>query len=298
LAKVDREGDPHAPARTVSISVKLEILDTNDLLAVDVSGPVVFGLLDHHGNPVQWLGDPPGNTRDYHKVGMEITVEGASHIDRMMPCATSVELPLDPSRPLPSSLSSVKGYLYALYVDEIIEVDIPYDPNGGWVDSATAPDLMLCVDPGTPPPPGPAEHMPIPAFLEPLWAELFGSDPTPLRRKAVSLCCFLTFVKSRTGRPVMALEDVWYRPEVRALVEHVVIETQLFDSRRNSGIRFPTGQWARSDGGRGATCQGRTGQDLGPFDTIRHVIGVHPVEVKIPFVLENVPVPVLQSCVE
>jgi hypothetical protein len=33
-------------------------------------------------------------------------------------------------------------------------------------------------------------------------------------------------------------------------------------------------------------------------DTIRHIIVVHPVEVKIPFVLENVPVSALQSCVE
>ena len=93
----------------------------------------------------------------------------------------------------------------------------------------------------------------------------------------------------------MALEDVWYPPDVRASVEHVVIETRLFDSNRDFGMRFPTQQYAVSDGGRGAFCHGWPGQDLGPFDTIRHVIGVHPVEVKIPFVLTGIPVPNLES---
>ena len=81
----------------------------------------------------------------------------------------------------------------------------------------------------------------------------------------------------------------------RALVEHVVIETQLFDSRSSMAVRHPTEQANQSDAGRGAFCQGWPGQDLGPFDTIRYIIGVHPVEVKIPFVLKNIPVPSIQQ---
>jgi len=291
LSEVHAQGDSNAPARTVTISVRLKILDANGLLAMDVSNPVIFKVVDESENALHWRGDAPGNTRQYCRVGTQGVVEGTRYVDKIIPSCTAIGLPLDSGYPLPSSLASVKGYLYVLYVDRIINVDIPYDPNGGWVEPETAPDLTLCVDPTTPPPPGEVEYMVIPPPLVPLVSPYFDPRATPIRRKAVSLCYYFTWVKSKTGRPIMALDDVWYPLAERALVEHVVIETQLSDSKRNTGIQFQTEQTTRSDGGRGALCHGWPWQDLGPFDTIRHVIGVHPVEVKIPFVLKNVPIP-------
>ena len=292
LNPATNKGDQGTNAVTLTISAKLSIFGTKDLLALDVENPVVLLAVDGNGGPLPWHADLPGDTRQYHRVGMESIPDGRSAANvKMMPSATTIELRLDPNRPAPSSIASIRGYLHALYVDKTIDVDIPYDPNGGWVESAVAPELMFCVDPTTPPPPGPIEYMRIPTPLVPLVAHLFAPGATPFRRKAVSLYYYITWVKSKTDRPVMALEDACYPRDIRALVEHVVIETQLFDSRRNRAVRHPTEQANRSDGGRGAFCQGWPGQDLGPFDAIRYIIGIHPVEVKIPFVLENIPVP-------
>jgi len=92
----------------------------------------------------------------------------------------------------------------------------------------------------------------------------------------------------------MALEDSWYSASARALVEHIVVETQLYDSKHKRAVRFPTQQRALSDAGRGASCNGWPRQDGNAYDTIRHIIGVHPVEVKIPFILRDIPVPSVQ----
>jgi hypothetical protein len=157
----------------LSVSVSFNILDTTGLLAVDASNPVVFAALDEDGSPVQWRGATPDNSRHYDRIGSEVVVdEHSPGTVKMMPSGTTLELSLDPNYPLPSSISLAKGYLYALCIDKIIEVDIPYDPNGGWVESKAGHDLILCVDPTTPPNPGPRSHHP--------WRRLFFlSDQRP-----------------------------------------------------------------------------------------------------------------------
>lgn len=276
-------GSP-VPLATLAVSVQLGILDTNNLLAVDVNDPVIFAVTDDNQSALQYQADPLDDTRKYHRVGMETFYAGNSRIDKLMPSGATVEVRFDPNHPMPTSVSLIKGYLYALFVDKIITVDIPYDPDRGWLTSETAPDLMFCMERTMPQAPGPLQY----ETLVPPSADRSGGVYRP---KAIGLYAYMTWVRSKAGAPVMALEDVWYSPQVRASVQHVVVETQLVDSRHKRVSRSLTQHWLRSDAGKGASCQGSLTQDDNDYDTIRHIIGVHPVEAKIPFLLKNIPIP-------
>ena len=58
----------------------------------------------------------------------------------LLSCLT-IQLYLDPNGAVPSVLSQVKGYVYALYAEDVIEVDIPYEPVGQWID--VVPDMEI-----------------------------------------------------------------------------------------------------------------------------------------------------------
>ncbi len=76
--------------------------------------------------------------------------ENYRYVDKLMPSATTVEIRLDPNHPASSSISLIEGYLYALYVDRIIEADVPHDPDAEWVEPKADSDLMILVEPTTP----------------------------------------------------------------------------------------------------------------------------------------------------
>jgi hypothetical protein len=187
------------------------------------------------------------------------------------------------------SISLLEGYIYAVYADEVIKVDIPFDPDGGWIEPKTAPDLIVRVDPTTPPCPGPLRFVNVP-LADPLYGPRRPATPVPLY-------IYQTRVKSKTGGPMMGLYDpgVWYARSLFPLGEYVVVRTELCDSRNKTSVHTFT-QWIVGDslGYDGARCNGQMKQGPGDtYDSIRHVIAVRPVEVKIPFVLKNVPVPTL-----
>ncbi len=273
----------------LTVSVKLSILNTEGLLALDVDNPVVFAVLNAHGGHMAWQGNPLDDLRQYHRVGIETVHVDGSLVDKFMPVGTVIELQLDPNHAPPSSIASIKGYLHGLYVDDVIEVDVPYDPNGGWVEPHADADLLILVDPANPPAPGPLQYIPIPAAL--------ATPYVRSRPKQIALYSYMTSVKSKTAHLIMALGTVSYSPSIYGAVSHVIVETQLFDSQHNKCTRFPTQQRAVSEFalGVGAHCLGWPSQDDNSYDTIRHVVGVHPVEVKIPFVLTGIPVPSIRA---
>jgi hypothetical protein len=273
----DGKPDPRASGPKLTISAGLTVYVSEGRLSVDVANPVVFEALAENGKPLAWQEYPPGDVRRYPLIGLSYA-----------PSGMTVELPLDPNRPMPSSLTSVRGFVYALYVDDIIKLDVPYDPDGGWLEFEAAPDLMIRVEPSTPHPPGPLEYEPYPPELKEWPYEAW-------RVKSVGLYLYWTRVNSKTDLPVMALRDAWFPADLRALVNYVVIETQLYDSKKGRAIGFPDHWELAGVPGIGVVCHGETGQDDSSYDTIRHVIGVRPVEVKIPFVLTNIPVPTLPA---
>jgi hypothetical protein len=195
----------------------------------------------------------------------------------LLPSAFTLALRLDPNQLVPSSLSRVEGYLLALFAEEKILVDVPFGPPRDWVDAA--PGLRIIVTPDTPPPPGPLELAPR------------GSSSPSFYAAPIAIYKFWTRVQSTTGRPVLGLEDPWISGSW-SFGDYVVVETSLYDHVKNCNmfLNAPTvisDPWGRD----GAVCEGWAQQDMYSYDMIRHTIAVHPREVKIPFVLTNIPVP-------
>jgi hypothetical protein len=95
----------------------------------------------------------------------------------------------------------------------------------------------------------------------------------------------------------MGLCDPWIFPRSQyPLGDYAIVRTELFDSKNGRADHFFI-QWIWGDplGDTGANCNGQAEQlPRDTYDSIRHVIAVHPVEVKIPFVLKNIPIPKLQ----
>ena len=98
---------------------------------------------------------------------------------------------------------------------------------------------------------------------------------------------------------MMGLNDPWYLRDYFPFGNYAVLETERFDPKTGRADGFYV-QWVTSNpsGDVGARCEGQMEQ--GPqdtCDTIRHIIAVHPVEIEIPFVLKNIPLPALQPTV-
>lgn len=141
---------PSVPTRTLDISVKLDILDANNLMALHVAEPEALQLVDEAGAPVRWVPQEPPRRRFYErfKPGYRWT-DPRDYILEEGPWGLTVHVELDPNQPLPSLLSAVRGHVYAMYAEDVIEVDVPFaqtastiivarievfDPNSGWMD--------------------------------------------------------------------------------------------------------------------------------------------------------------------
>jgi hypothetical protein len=287
-AKVLRGADPNGPVRTITISARVDTF-TEGLVSIDVDTAGIVEALDEHGIAVNHQPDPLYAWRHYLEDGWWWSGHQVSQPQAWYSFALTLHLPDDPNQRVPSAISELKAYIYAVYADEVIAVDIPFDPNYGWHDVKAAPGLMIRVDPTTPPCPGPPQYEKIP---------LTGTRLDPSRSKTpVPLYKYETRIKATSGAPMMAIRDFWplCSRELCPLGDYAIVRTELLNSKSGSPVSFST-QAVQSDlsGSQGARCWGQTEQTLGDafaFDTIRHIIAVHPVEVKIPFVLKNIPIP-------
>ncbi|MHC4511213.1 MAG: hypothetical protein ACYTAO_20075, partial [Planctomycetota bacterium] len=278
------EVDCNIAPHELTISVKLDIYDTNDLVGMAVNHCRILELLHGDGKSVRRVSDPSDSIRQYVEVKYVQVVEEWHMVYKLQPSEMTIQLYLDPNDAVPSVLSEVKGYVYALYAEDVIEIDIPFEPVGQWID--VAPDLEIQVEATTPPPPGPIEYE--------------GTRPGPPRPTApLALYDYTTLVRSKTGEFVRGLADQLEPDE--AFEKCVVMETRLYDSGRGRTLIFPTQQVRGCEefipgigAFRGANCDGWTRQNNNSYDMIRHVIAVRPREVKIPFTLASVPVPSLE----
>lgn len=276
--------------RTLTISGELRIPETEGLVAFEWELPWILSVSDGHGNAVPcqfggWLGGRWYENRVW-------PLNPGPHGVWVSPFNLTLRLPDNPKEPMPSSLSELKGYVYVLYAEDVLFLDIPFDPNSGWHEMEAAPDLQICIDPPTPPCPGRAQYMPV----ELLPGSSRGLGYFPYRpTMPVPLYRYRTWVKSKSGAPVMALRDngMYYHRDVYPLGDYAILRTELYDSVGQTSVNVPTQEIKSGVSDiRGTWCWGQMEQGRNDaYDTIRHVIAVHPVEVKIPFVLTDVPVP-------
>lgn len=277
--------DPNALSRDLTISVHLDIRDRTGLVGMAVDNARILEVLDGQGKVVQRIPDASERMRQHMKVGYVSVSENWRRVQKLKPSEVPIRLHLAPDNGVPSVLSRIHGYVYALYADDIIEVDVPFEPVGQWVK--VAPNLEIQVDPDTLPPPGPVEYEPRPDRI---------ASPHRLKTPRV-IHGYATCVRSKTGKSVRGLSDELKDGE--AFGPYLVIETKLYDSARK--ITYSVGKQSVRGECRGGTrahsvyCGGSTIQGHDTYDMIRHVIAVNPREVKIPFTLTNVPVPSLAA---
>ena len=294
-AKVVNGASSSLVERTLIISGVLGILDDEGVVSIDVNDPAIIEVLDRDGNAVQYQANQSSSARCYQGLGWRSSLEGGKLIPQYWhPFTLTLRLSDDPNQPVPSSLTLLKGYVYVLYADDVISFDVPFDPNSGCHEMETAPDLQVCVDSETPPCPAePLGYIRVAPELGRL-SPVRSTTPVPLYK-------YTTWVKSKSGRPVMALQDPsWWPRDLYPLGDYVVLGTKLFTyADGKSWIRSFSTQWTRSGaaGSQGACCWGYVEQMINDnmYDTIRHVIAVHPVEIKIPFALKDIPIPSVQQ---
>jgi hypothetical protein len=274
---------------TISVKPNIFYIPRSDVLVtIDTNDPGICEVLNQNGDPVPWEPRRGVQARCYQERGWYWDARGGELTRELEHFQVKVRLPTGPEYPVPSSISLLQGYIYAVYADRVADVDIPFDRDGPWLEPEATPDLMLRVDPTTPPLPAPLVY----ENISPT-----GDRMGPRRPKTpIALYKYQTWVKSKTGKPVMGLRDTWSccSRSFCPLGEYAVVRTELFDSNRRTSVNFST-QWVQSSVcglGEGARCWGQVEQEsFDAYDTIRHIIAVYPVEVKIPFVLTNIPVP-------
>jgi hypothetical protein len=263
------------PHRTLTIALKCRILDTNDVAGLYMC-PLVWEALDAGGRPIlHHLKLLPFR---YEPLGWDVRTGDP----RDWPASLILQLCIDPNQTLPSSISSLKGFLCLLYACNKINVDVPF-AVGDWIE--VLPDLEIRVTELTPPPPGPLE-------LE----CTSGSDEDPrawpVCRYTTPLCVYAysTHVRSKLGQYVIGLGMDWF---LNGAYDYALIKTQLVSSD-GKGVADVAFLRPVFYGERGILASGGWEQDLNSWNVIRHRIAVKPYEVKVPFELKNIPIPTCQ----
>lgn len=277
--KVLNPGESASPDSTPSscaltISGRVDILDARGLVTIDVSSPGVCEVIDSDGNVVECLPDDHGVARCYEQRGWFWLDSGTFMPKQWFPFKAVARFPSGPEQKLPSRIARLTGYIRVVYAYEVLLVDVPFDAGSAWSAVKGYEDLLYRVEPSTPPPPGPRK----------------GGTPIAIYRWA-------TRIKSKTGGPMMGLCDpAWRGIESLPLGDYAIVRTGLSDSTGKPDVAV-WDQGVDSDpwGERGAGCGGSMEQNNNSYDRIRHVIAVRPVEVRIPFVLTNIPVPNVAS---
>jgi len=285
LRNTAKYGTPNSnvPSYDLTVSVLLDIRDRKGLVGMAAEYPRILEVLDGNGKSIQRIPDAAEAVRQHTEVRYVNVLENYAFVSKLKPSEVPIRLHLAPNSEAPSVLSRVHGYVYALYAEKVIKVDVPFEPVGRWVE--VSPDLEILVNPTTPPPPGPVEYEP-------------QEDRMAPRRPTAPLAVYTykTCVQSKTSKSVRALGD--QLKDGQFFGPYAVVRTQLSDAEGNT-FTFDE-QWSRGEDfdGTGAYrtyCRGERRAVNNDYDTIRHVIAVNVREVKIPFTLTNVPVPSLAA---
>jgi hypothetical protein len=257
----DQGWQPAVSPRAIIVSGKIRILDSDNLVAIDANPPKLLTVGDQDGNDLRLLPSSAASCRSYRKEDFfYCDASLGSHVRGPKPYDLVVRLDLDPNQPVPSSLSALQGYIYVLYTPNVIEIDVPFQASEEWFEFGNAPDLRVCV-----------------VRAEPQCCT--SQYHTGLTTTAVSL--------RGVGDCLMADDRI---------AHYIVLDVQLFTLFQGvSSISIPMSSLIRGQFVQTNTLSYYAVDCLGEgrlgYTTIRHIIAVDPVEVKIPFVLKDIPVP-------
>lgn len=289
-AKIVNGEGPISVEPVLAISAEVRFGDSPGMVSIDARTPRIIDVSDGNGDALLCQFSQTSSARCYQELFWQPSSESAASTHRR-PFEVTVGLSRDPNEAASSPLT-VFGYIYVVYADNVISCDVPFDPNGGWRETEATSDLQVCVDPATPPCPERLRYV----RITPLPGTSKGLGYFPFRpTTSVPMYKYATWVRTKSGNPVMALCDaaVYCHRDDYPLSDYAIMWSELYDSERQTSAAFTT-RWAASGPSdiRGTYCWGHKEQEASDaYDTIRHVIVVHPMEAKIPFVLRDVPIP-------
>lgn len=258
----------HECARSLTVVGEVHVLDSNDLVGMQVVDPDVLQAVDSDGNDVSWAPLPSRPLRQYQQLKYEWPdPRDPSEPLRpvLQPYDVSVSFCLDPTQELPSALSLFQWSAQAVYAEEVIEVDVPFAKTDDWLQ--VAPGVQIKVT------------------------------------KATIECCDYTYwteVKHPDG--IVRAFDGRFSP-AEPIADYLVVRTLLLDAdgnpiRATQDDRVTRAIWSQrfeSTSWNTAKCAGwlLTFTTEAEVASIRHIIVVRPCEVEIPFTSTNLPCPSL-----
>jgi hypothetical protein len=293
-ARLTNGADANSVCRTLTISAKMAVPHIEGVVGIDATSPQVLDLRDGEKKVIQRIPDK-SRARFYDE---SLSSMNGSTEDAWLPFTVTCLLTQDANQNPLTAISYLKAYIYVLCAERTINVDVPFDPDAGLCKTPADPNILVYVDPTMPPRPGPLKSI------------ILSGDPSDRNQQvvtrpatAVPLYKYRTWVRTRRGTPVMVAHDVSHSclRDLYPLGDYVLVRTELYASKAEWPYTLISQQWALSDptGVSGAQCWGQSEQGLGdPVDSIRHVVAVHPVELKIPFIIENIPIPSVQAAAE
>lgn len=258
--------DLYECGRSITVVGKVHVLDVNDLVGMQVVDPDVLQVVDSDGNDVAWAPLPWRPVRQYQELRYEWPVprnpfEAPKPV--LQPYDVTVSFCVDPDQRPISALSLFHWCAYAVYAEDVIEVDVPFEASDDWLE--VAPGIQITVTKAT-----------------------------------VECCDYAYWTEVRhTGGIVRAFDDPVSSTEPMA--DYLVVRTLLLDSegtpvRATEDDRVSPAVWSErveSTSLNTAKCGGwlLTFATEAEIASVRHVIVVHPYEVRVPFVVRDLPLP-------
>lgn len=233
---------------------------------MQVSDPNVLEVVNGDGSDVRWTPLPARPIRQYQDLeyAWGVPQPPAPRPQLVLqPYDVSVFFCVDLSQDLSSSLSLFQWCAYAMYAEDVIEVDVPFAPSDDWLEVMPGVEIQVT--------------------------------------KATVECCDYTYwTKVRHAGGTVQAFDALLSP-AEPIADYLVMETSLLGAEgqpisATEDDRVSPAIWSgHVDSTLWDTA--KCGGSLNVFFTqaeitaIRHVIVIHPYEVKVPFTLTDLPLP-------
>jgi len=249
-----------------AVTGRIHVLDANDLVGMQVSDPDILQVTDGDGNDVAWTPLLLRPVRQYQGLKYESPIPQdpfATLKPVLQPYDVTISFCIDPSQTPISALSSLQWCAYAVYAEDVIEVDVPFETTNDWLE--VAPGVQIQVTKAT-----------VECCDYTYWTEVRHADgivrafdaQLSLGEPTADYLVVRTLLLDVEGNPVGATEDDRVSPSIWS----ERIESTSWNTAKCGGwlLAFATqAEVAR----------------------IRHVIVSHPYEVKVPFVVRDLPFP-------
>jgi hypothetical protein len=241
----------------ITVAGRVEVLDANNLIALDARNSVPCQAIDAQGNGIM-LRHSAAPFEPRH----------CWEVLNTSPRPFTLQLQLDPSQAVPAALSKVDFYVYGLYAQPLTTIEIPFEPMDDWME--LWPGFRIIIETAQ------LEDGQCKFTIKEEVTGLSNSDN--LLGRSYDLCD--------------PDESSWYRPEdaltaidlfySRDMIDALGMPTSHRGGNASSSSDSSGGRTLRTESGRWEECSG--------IEFIRYTVAVRPYRLVIPLTLVDVQV--------